>query len=413
MVVVGIILGIGLGAGAAWLALRGRWQRLELELAHERSTGAEKIALLEAARGGFETTIKALAADALRSNNESFLELARTQLDQKEKAVEHLVKPLRESLEKVNLQAQALEQARRQAYGALNEQLRSVVETQERLRGETSNLVTALRAPHVRGRWGEMQLKRVVELAGMVAYCDFVEQESTHDADGHLLRPDLVIKLPGGKNVVVDSKVPLDAYLDGILAQDDDLRLQRFRDHARQVRDHITKLGAKKYWQQFAPAPDLVIMFLPDETFFRAAQEQDPSLVEAGVNSRVMPASPLTLITILQSIASTWQQETVAESARTVNELGRELYDRLSTMGKHFAKLGRSLDGAVGAYNETIGSIETRVLVTARKFPEHGIVGDDVPALQPIEKQARPLQALELAEPDRPVELPRSGQNAA
>jgi DNA recombination protein RmuC len=408
-----LILGIAVGSTLVWLLGRARVARLQAELEHERTGALEKIALLTDAKQGFESTIKALAADALRNNNESFLELAKGQLLQREQAVEHLVRPLKESLEKVNQQAQELEQARRQAYGALSQQLRSVVETQERLRGETSNLVTALRAPHVRGRWGEMQLKRVVEMAGMVAYCDFVEQESASDADGRLLRPDLVIKLPGGKNVVVDSKVPLDAYLDGILAQDDDVRLQRFRVHARQVRDHITKLGAKKYWQQFAPAPDLVIMFLPDETFFRAAQEQDPSLVEAGVNARVMPASPLTLITILQSIASTWQQETVAESARTVNALGRELYDRLGTMARHFAKLGRSLDGAVGAYNEAIGSVETRVLVTARKFPEHGIVGDELPTLAPIEKQARPLQALELSEAERPVELPRPDANAA
>jgi DNA recombination protein RmuC len=260
-----------------------------------------------------------------------------------------------------------------------------------------------------------MQLKRVVELAGMVAYCDFVEQETANDGDGHLLRPDLVVKLPGGKNVVIDSKVPLDAYLDGVLTQDDLVRQQRFRDHARQVRDHITKLGAKKYWQQFSPAPDLVIMFLPDETFFRAAQEQDPSLVEAGVNARVMPASPLTLITILQSIASTWQQETVAESARTVNALGRELYERLGVMGRHFAKLGRSLDSAVGAYNEAVGSVETRVLVTARKFPEHGILGEELPVLEPLEKQTRPLQALELTEGGggRAVELPLPDANAA
>jgi DNA recombination protein RmuC len=242
-----------------------------------------------------------------------------------------------------------------------------------------------------------MQLRRVVELAGMLEHCDFSEQATARDADGGLLRPDLVVRMPGGKHVVVDAKAPLAAYLDAIEAADDDLRRLKLVDHARQVRDHVGKLGAKAYWQQFAPAPEFVVMFLPDESFFRAALEQDPSLIEAGARAGVVFASPTTLIGLLRAIAFGWQQETVAESARAVHELGRELYGRLGVMARHFAKVGKSLDSAVGAYNETVGSLERRVLVQARRFEAHGVSGE-IAELEPLDRRAQPLQAPELIE---------------
>jgi DNA recombination protein RmuC len=420
MVIAALVLGFVLGAALVWLASRAgladlsaradrlgdaetELARLQATLEHERASTAEKVELLQRAEERLANRFQALSAEALHKNNESFLQLAHTQLA-----------PIKDSLLKVDRHAEELERARREAYGRLLNQVQSLAEGQEKLRSETGNLVTALRAPHVRGRWGEMQLKRVVELAGMVAHCDFVEQRSTTDEDGRTLRPDLVVRLPGGKNVVVDAKAPLAAYLDALEATDEEIRRAKFADHARQVREHITKLGAKRYWQQFEPTPDFVVMFMPDETFFKAALEHDPSLIEAGVDAGVLPSSPTTLIALLRTVAYGWQQETVAESARAVSALGRELYERLGTMARHVAKLGRSLDTAVGAYNEAIGSLESRVLVSARKFEQHGVAGTPLPDLEPLERQARPLLALELSDEDEVAELPpRSGANAA
>ncbi len=419
MAIAALVIGLILGAAFLWFATRPRLAELaaraaglaeaEAELArlgatleHERAAAEEKVELLQRAEERLATRFQALSAEALHRNNESFLQLAQTQLA-----------PIKESLVKVDRHAEELERARREAYGRLLSQVQALAEGQEKLRTETGSLVTALRAPHVRGRWGEMQLKRVVELAGMVAYCDFVEQRTSTDADGRMLRPDLVVRLPGGKNVVVDAKAPLAAYLDGLEATDEELRRLKFADHARQVRDHITKLGAKRYWQQFEPAPDFVVMFMPDETFFKAALEHDPSLIEAGVDAGVLPTSPTTLIALLRTIAYGWQQETVAESARAVSALGRELYERLGTMARHVAKLGRSLDSAVGAYNEAVGSLEARVLVSARKFEQHGVAGTTLPDLEPLERQTRPLLALENGEDEgAEVESP-SDANAA
>ena len=407
-----LLLGVLLGAGLVWLTTRSRILELatradrafatETELAslrtaleHERAAAAEKVELLQRAEERLATRFQALSSEALTRNNESFLQLAQTQLA-----------PIQESLGKVDRHAEELERARREAYGRLHSEVKTLAEGQEKLRTETGNLVTALRSPHVRGRWGEMQLKRVVELAGMVAHCDFFEQSSTTGDDGRTLRPDMIVRLPGGKKVVVDAKAPLSAYLDGLEATDDDVRRAKFADHARQVRDHIGKLAAKRYWQQLDSTPDLVVMFVPDESFLKAALEHDPSLVEMGANANVLLSSPTTLIAMLKAIAHGWQQETVAESARTISALGRELYERLGTMAKHVAKLGRSLDSAVGSYNEAIGSLEGRVLVTARKFEEHGIVGERLPDLEPLERQARPLLALELEDDESVYELP-------
>jgi DNA recombination protein RmuC len=410
MVVFTLLVGIVLGAAVGWLVARSRAAAsravLDAELRLERERAEERAASVEQARAELENAFKALSAEALRTNNESFLQLARGQLEQlqqrgasdlekRQQEVERLVTPIKESLARVDVQIQAAERAREQAFGAMTQHLTSLAQSQERLRTETGNLTTALRTPHVRGRWGEVQLKNVVEATGMVEHCDFELQSSTRDAEGSLLRPDLVVSLPGGKHIVVDAKVPLAAYLDAYEAQDPDIRAQRLADHARQVRDHVTKLSAKAYWRRFEPAPDFVIMFLPDETFLRAAQEHDAALIEDAWRVGVVPASPTNLFALLRTMAAIWQQETVARSARQVHELGRELYDRLGTMGKHVAKLGRSLDGAVAAYNDAVGSFESRVLVTARKFESQGIAGD-LPDMPPVERQPRALQALEL-----------------
>jgi DNA recombination protein RmuC len=410
MAVLTLLLGIALGAAVAWLVARSRAAASHAvyaaELRLERERASERAASVEQARAELENAFKALSADALRTNNESFLQLARGQLEQlqqrgagdlekRQKEVERIVTPIKESLARVDVQIQAAERAREQAFGAMTQHLTSLAQSQERLRAETGNLTTALRTPHVRGRWGEVQLKNVVEATGMVEHCDFELQSSTRDAEGSLLRPDLVVRLPGGKHVVVDAKVPLAAYLDAYEAQDSAVRAERLADHARQVRDHVTKLAAKAYWRRFDPAPDFVIMFLPDETFLRAAQEHDAALIEDAWRVGVIPASPTNLFTLLRTMAAIWQQETVAQSAREVHELGKELYDRLGTMGKHVAKLGRSLDGAVAAYNDAVGSLESRVLVTARKFESHGIAGE-LPDAAPVERQPRALQALEL-----------------
>ncbi len=264
-------------------------------------------------------------------------------------------------------QLQGVERIRQEAYGALRVQVSA-------LSDRTGSLANALRAPHVRGRWGEVQLRNVVEQAGMVEHCDYVQQATASD-DERTLRPDLVVRIPGGKHVVVDAKAPLAAYLDAFETTDDAERARHFADHARQVRDHVTKLSAKQYWRQFQPSPDFVVMFLPDESFLQAAHEHDRALVEDAWRANVILASPSTLVVMLRTVAATWQQETVAESARAVHALGQELYERIGKVGDHLAKLGRSLNGTVVAYNEAVGSIETRVLVTARKLEEHGIEG--------------------------------------
>src|SRR3954469_13680964 len=390
--VVALILVAALAALSAWLLARVAGLRAELD--RERRDGREKVALLAGARVELETTMKALAADALRSNNESFLELARTQLEQKEKAVEHLVEPIKASLEKVSTEVKTLELHRQRDVGELTRHLRDVAQTSERVRTEAASLTTALRASEVRGAWGEMQLRNAVESAGMLAYCDFVEQVTTA-GDGRVYRPDLVVRLPGGRHVVVDAKAPLKPLLDAAGATDDEAREHAMREFGRHVRQHIASLEAKAYWQQFDTTPDFVVMFLPGESFFRAAVEQDPSLI-AG-NRRVLVASPMILITLLKAVAVGWREEKVAESAAAVSELGRELYERLVTLSDHFVALGKKLDGAVQEYNKSVGSFERRVLPQARRFGEHGVtVSRELPSPAPIERAAQPPQTAEL-----------------
>jgi DNA recombination protein RmuC len=385
MSIAAVIIGALLGSLATWLVLRERIraQRVTTEEMTER--------------------FRALSAETLQRTNDSFLQVAGTQL-----------KPIEDTLRSFEEKTRDLDRHRQDAYSRLTEQVRALADGQERLRAETGSLRTALRAPHVRGRWGEIQLKRVVELAGMLPHCDFDEQTTTTDADGARLRPDLVVNLPGGKHVVIDAKVALDAYLDSLEAQDEDSRKAHVLRHARQVRDHITKLAAKRYWQQFEPAPEFVIMFLPDETFFRVACEADTGLLELGPESGVIPASPTSLIGLLKVFAYAWQQETIAEDTRKIAALGRELYERVGLFASHYAKLGRALDSAVGAYNQASGSLERRLLVTARKFEQHGITGTDELEASPLDKTTVPLTAAELtrAEPVQGELLPPAADAA-
>lgn len=424
--VAALVAGIGLGAVAAWLALRlrtaallatetARADRLDAELGWQRRSYDDRLASLQEARNELEQAFKALSSEALRANNQSFLELARTQLEgfqtsakgdlEKEKlAVAQLVAPIKESLDRVDGQVKSLERARREDYGVLTEQLRAVAEVSARLRTETASLVTALRAPATRGRWGEVQLRNAVETAGMSAFCDFAEQSTASTEDG-LLRPDLIVRLPGGRTVVVDAKAPLQALLDAHEATDEALREAHMADFLRHVRTHMAKLATKAYWQQFDSAPDFVLMYLPGESFFRYAVESDSTLLD---DRRVMLAGPANLIGLLRTMAVLCREQTLAEEARAISVRGRELYERLATMTQHLSKLGRQLDGAVASYNQTVGSFETRVLVSARRFPEHGIGSDrEIPSVTPLERSTTPPQAIELpSRPDPQVALP-------
>lgn len=406
-------------AQAARLEASSGQAALRATLEQERKASGEKLRLLDEAQQKLSDAFKALSARTLEAQGESFLRLAqaalekyqesaRGDLEKRQQAIQELVAPVRDSLGKLDVKLGAIEKEREGAYRELTLQVRSLGEAQGQLRAEAQNLVKALRAPQVRGRWGEVQLRRVVELAGMLNHCDFVEQETATGEAGRL-RPDLLVRLPGGKSVVVDAKVPLAAYLDAVEARDEATRAVKLGEHARQVRDHVAALSRKAYWEQFRPAPEFVVLFLPGESFFSAALEQDPGLIEAGAGQNVVIATPTTLIALLKAVAYGWRQETIAENARAVSELGRELHKRIGDMAGHLSRLGDAIDKSVAAYNAAVGSIESRVLVSARKLKElEAAAPDDVVApLEPVDREPRRLAAPELvpagAEDGEPV----------
>ena len=396
-----LLLGVLLGGLCIWLVMR------------------ERVAAAVRGRSELANEFEAVSTAVLRQSKTDFLELATTQLqglqarasadlDQRQKAVEQLVAPIKESLEKVDGKIQELERVRTEAYGSLMAQVRGLTDAQRELREQTGNLVTALRSPVVRGRWGEMQLRRVVEAAGMVAYCDFAEQ-ATIGGEGHVGRPDLIVRLAGGKNVVVDAKTPLQAYLEALEAKDDTTRDARLDDHARQLRDHVVKLGAKGYWAQLESTPEFVVLFIPGETFFSAALERDPSLIEEAAKRQVILATPTTLIAVLWAIAHGWREERLAENARAISELGRDLHGRLATLAGHFGKLRRGIETVVRSYNDAAGSLETRVLVSARRLKDLGATATgETEVLQPVEQAPRPINAPELVEDADTGEFPRA-----
>jgi DNA recombination protein RmuC len=388
--------------------LKSKESELETKLQEERKVSQEKLSLLHQAQEKLSDTFKVLSADALRSNNQSFLELAKGSLatfqetakgdlEKRQQAIDELVKPVKDSLDKVDLKIQELEKNRIGAYEAINSQVRSMLETQNQLRTETGNLVKALRAPTVRGRWGEIQLRRTVEMAGMLNYCDFYEQQSV-DTDNGSLRPDLLVRLPSNKNVIVDAKAPLSAYLDALDATDDEVRKDMLKAHARQIRSHISNLSKKAYWEQFQSAPEFVILFLPGEMFFSAALEHDPQLIEVGVEQRIILATPTTLIALLRAIAYGWKQENLAKNAQEISTLAQELYGRIGDMCEHWTKLGKHLNSSVESYNKAVGSLERRVLVSARRFKDLGITDLDgeIDQLIPIDQSTRSLLAPEM-----------------
>lgn len=389
-------------------ASREKHAELVTTLDKERVAASEKLALIETAQAGLSDAFKALSSEALRQNNRSFLDLAREtlssfqeqakgDLEKRQQAIGEIVAPVRASLETMDRQIQEMEKARAGAYEGLKQQVLSLLDTQNQLRAETGNLVRALRTPAARGRWGEIQLRRVVEMAGMLDHCDFFEQASVA-AEGGRLRPDLVVRLPGGKTIVVDAKTPLEAYLDGVQAAEEGTRRDALARHARHVREHMKQLGGKAYWDQFDDTPEFVVLFLPGENFFSAALEQDPALIEAGMDHGVILSTPTTLIALLRAVAYGWRQERLADNAREISALGAELYKRLCDMGGHMERLGSQLEKAVGCYNGAVGSLEARVLVSARRFRDLHVAseGVDIPMLEPLDHTPRQLQAPEL-----------------
>ena len=377
---------------------------LRVQLREQERSVAEKLELLDDAEQRLSNTFKALAADTLKGSGESFLKLAqlqlekyqdqaRSDLDQRKRSIDELVKPIADGLTKVDRKIEEVEKARLEAYGELVAQIRGLGETQQRLHGETEKLVRALRTPSVRGRWGEIQLRRVVEIAGMVQHCDFVVQESV-ETEGGVRRPDMTIRLPNNRFVVVDSKVPLDQYLNSLETEDGDLRRQHLQEHAKQLRRHIQELAGKSYWDRLEATPEFVVLFLPGEAFFSAALEQDPTLIEYGVDQRVILSTPTTLIALLKAVAYGWKQEQVAQSAAEIADLGRQLYDRVRSFTTHLQSTGDALSSAVRAYNQAVGSFETRLLVSARRLRELGVAsGDEVTGVTGIERATRAISS--------------------
>ncbi|HEY4997895.1 MAG TPA: DNA recombination protein RmuC [Usitatibacter sp.] len=393
--------------------LRERGAELQTRLEEERLQSQEKLKHFNEVKQAFENSFKALSADALKSNNQSFLDLAKASLaefqqgakgdlEKRQVAIDALVAPVKASLDKVDEKIASLEKAREQAYGEIRQQFTQMAEVQTQLRDETTNLVKALRQPHVRGRWGEIQLRRVVEMAGMMEHCDFVEQETAGDDEGRLFRPDLIVRLPGNRRIVVDSKAPIASYLDAHEATTEEVRKSKIALHAQLVRGHLQALAKKSYWEQFDHTPEFVVMFIPGEAFFSAALEADPDLLDSGFGQNVILASPASLMALLKAAAYGWRQESIEANAREISELGKELHSRLAVMVEHINRVGKSIGSAQDSYNAAIASFESRVLVTARKFKELGATSQEaeIIELRAIEGGQRRLQSV----PDKPPE---------
>ncbi len=396
MIGIVVLLAGALGWFISHLRTQKRLTELATTLELERKAAQEKLV-------GLEQTFAALSNRALQENNAAFLQLAqeslkqfhvqaRGDLEMKEKAVENLIKPVREALEKTEQQIRLMENARQEAYGSLTKHLESMVQTQQLLQGETRNLVQALRRPEVRGQWGEMTLKRLAELAGMVEHCDFYEQEHT-DTDEGRMRPDMIVRMPDGREIVVDVKTPLDAYLSAVEAGDDETRRKHLEHHARKVRERVRELSSKAYWTQFKSAPDFVILFIPGDQFLGAALDVDRSLLEDALKQKVILTTPTSFVALLRAVAYGWRQESLTANAEHIRDVGEDLYNRLATFSEHLMKLGRSLNGAVTDYNKTVGSFEAKLLPGARKFSEMGVGGDKaLEEPERIEKAVRDVQ---------------------
>jgi len=391
------------------------------ELDAERQAKVEAVTRFEAAQKSFEEqkalidamktemtdTFNALSSAALKSSSEDFLRLASEHLgkvvsDTKGKLGEHqaamdgMIKPLYETLKRYEEQIKTIEESRHKAYGSLEEQLRALALTHENLQRETSNLVSALRKPQVRGRWGEMQLRRVAELSGMSMHCDFTEQQSMDTEKGRI-RPDMIVHLPMEREIVVDSKVSLEAYLDAIAATTEDERKAKMEKHAQQVRAHMNKLASKEYWSQFKQSPEFVVLFIPGESFLSSALDMDNTIIEDGIEKRVIIATPTTFIALLRAIAYGWRQEQLTKNAQAISELGRQLYERMNTLVQHFDSIGSNLEKAISAYNKAVGSMESRILPSVRRFKELGVTGaDEIPVIEQIDQTPRNLSILEL-----------------